>query len=149
MIIYTIGFTKKTAEVFFELIKTNDIQSLIDVRLNNKSQLAGFAKGKDLDYFLKEICGVQYYYEEEFAPTKDLLDRWHKKSVSWNDYTKEYGETLRRRRAEWTYEVRYKDAGNVCLLCSEPTTENCHRRLLAEYLKENCSICKDAEVVHL
>lgn len=147
MKIYTIGFTKKSAEEFFELIKNNDIQSLIDVRLNNKSQLAGFAKGKDLDYFLREICDVRYFYEEQFAPTKDLLDRWHKSTVSWGDYTKEYIDTLKSRKAERIFEVRYKDTGNVCFLCTEPTTENCHRRLLAEYLQQNCS--NESEIIHL
>ena len=149
MTIYTIGFTKKTAEKFFELIKKNNIQSLIDVRLNNKSQLAGFAKGKDLEYFLKEICDVKYYYEEQFAPTKDLLDRWHKNTVTWDDYTNEYVLTLKTRKAEKIFSVRYKDAGNVCFLCTEPTTENCHRRLLAEYLHEYSDIARDAEIVHL
>ena len=148
MTIYTIGFTKKTAEEFFELIKRNNIQSLIDVRLNNKSQLAGFAKGKDLNYFLKEICGVKYFYEEQFAPTKDLLDRWHKNSVSWEDYTEEYTDTLIKRRAEKIFEVRYKNAGNVCLLCTEPTTEHCHRRLLAEYIKGSMGD-ENVEIIHL
>lgn len=149
MTIYTIGFTKKTAEEFFETVKRNDIQSLIDVRLNNKSQLAGFAKGNDLKYFLSEICGVKYFYEDQFAPTKDLLDKWHKHTVNWDEYTDVYIGTLRTRRADKIFDVRYKDAGNVCLLCAEPTSENCHRRLLAEYLKENCTICTGAEVIHL
>jgi len=148
MKIYTIGFTKKSAEEFFELIRANDIQSLIDVRLNNKSQLAGFAKGSDLEYFLREICGVRYLYEDQFAPTKDLLDKWHKKEVSWEEYTEVYTNTLRSRKAEKIFEVRYKDAGNVCFLCAEPTPENCHRRLLAEYLQKTCNL-EIVEIDHL
>ena len=147
MTLYTIGFTQKSAKEFFEIIKKNDVQSLIDVRLNNKSQLSGFAKGKDLEYFLKEICGVSYYYEPLFSPEKDLLDKWHKKAVTWDEYTKVYLNTLKIRKAEKIFEVRYKSAGNVCFLCAEPTPENCHRRLLAEYLQEQCE--EGMEIVHI
>ena len=149
MKIYTIGFTKKSAEVFFETLRKADAQTLVDVRLNNKSQLAGFAKGSDLEYFLKEICNIDYRYEEQFAPTKDLLDRWHKQTVSWEDYTSEYRDILQKRKAEKIFEVRYKDAGNVCFLCAEPTPENCHRRLLAEYLKEHFPDPDAVEIIHL
>ena len=149
MNIYTIGFTQKSAKEFFEIIKENDIQSLIDVRLNNKSQLSGFAKGKDLEYLLKEICGVNYYYEPLFSPEKDLLDKWHKHTVSWDEYTKVYISTLKTRRAERVFGVRYKDAGNVCFLCAEPTPENCHRRLLAEYLEKKDTGMNIGAIIHL
>ena len=149
MKIYTIGFTKKSAELFFETIKSNNIQTLIDVRLNNKSQLAGFAKGTDLAYFLEKICGVDYYYEPQFAPTKELLDQWHKQSITWNEYTETYNNILESRRAERIFEVRYKNVGNVCFLCSEATPEDCHRRLLAEYLSDHCLNVIEGEIIHL
>ena len=149
MMIYTIGFTKKSAREFFELIRKNDINTMIDVRLNNKSQLAGFAKGTDLEYFLQEICDVKYCYEAQFAPTKELLDKWHKQTISWDEYTSTYNDILKSRRAEKVFEVRYKNAGNVCFLCAEPTPENCHRRLLAEYLAEQCPALVDRDIKHL
>ena len=149
MTIYTIGFTKKSAKDFFETIKNNNIQTLIDVRLNNKSQLAGFAKGTDLEYFLKQICNVDYCYEAQFAPTKELLNDWHKQTVSWDKYTEIYNNLLTSRRAEKIFDVRYKGAGNVCFLCAEPTPENCHRRLLAEYIVENSAMDIDKEIKHL
>lgn len=147
--IYTIGFTQKSAETFFETIKSNNIQAVIDVRLNNKSQLAGFAKGRDLEYFLKEICGSQYFYEPQFAPSKELLDKWHKKEISWDEYTEEYIKTISMRKAERIFDVRYSSLENVCLLCTEPTIENCHRRLLAEYLVEKSDSIKGSEVKHI
>lgn len=149
MTIYTIGFTKKTAKEFFEIIRKNDIQTMIDVRLNNKSQLAGFAKGNDLAYFLQELCDVNYFYEAQFAPSKELLDKWHKQSISWDEYTVTYNDFLKSRKAERIFEVRYKNAGNVCFLCAEPTPENCHRRLLAEYLQENCTEANIERIIHL
>lgn len=148
MILYTIGFTKKSAEEFFELLKNNDIQSLIDVRLNNKSQLAGFAKGRDLDFFLREICSIRYYHELDFAPEDELLKKWQKGELSWDEYTEWYLGLLARRKAEKIFKVRYSDAGNVCLLCTEQTPEHCHRRLLAEYLKDHTD-GNITEIVHL
>lgn len=147
MTIFTIGFTKKSAKEFFELLKSNDIQSLIDVRLNNKSQLAGFAKGRDLDFFLDEICDIKYYHELEFAPEEELLKKWQKGELSWDEYTEWYIGLLSKKRAEKVFKVRYSDAGNVCLLCTEPTPEHCHRRLLAEYLQKH--IDGKVEIVHL
>lgn len=149
MTIYTIGFTKKSAEEFFELLKSNDIQSLIDVRLNNKSQLAGFAKGRDLDYFLREICDIRYYHELNFAPENELLKKWQKGELNWDKYTEWYVGLLEKRKAENIFKVRYSDKGNVCLLCTEPTTETCHRRLLAEYLVEHWPVDEQAKIVHL
>ena len=81
--LYTIGFTKKSAERFFNLIRDNGVKQLVDIRISNSSQLSGFAKGSDLDYFVKEICHIPYTHITDFAPTKDLLDRWHKKEVTW------------------------------------------------------------------
>ena len=84
--LYTIGFTRKSAEQFFELLKNNHVTRLVDVRISNTSQLAGFAKGKDLAYFVHQICGINYDHIVDFAPTKDLLDQWHNKEVTWQEY---------------------------------------------------------------
>jgi len=90
MTIYTIGFTEKSAEQFFEIIKSNSIDLLVDIRLNNKSQLAGFTKGENLAYFLQEICGCSYKHFPKLAPTKEILNDYKNKKISWNKYTKLY-----------------------------------------------------------
>ena len=86
--LYTIGFTKKSAEKFFNLLRNNNVKQLVDVRISNSSQLAGFAKGSDLAFFAKEICHIPYTHIVDFAPTKELLDKWHKNEVSWIEYEK-------------------------------------------------------------
>ena len=143
--LYTIGFTKKCAEDFFNLLRNNQVKSLVDVRINNSSQLAGFAKGKDMEFFLKEICNIPYKHIIDFAPTKDLLDKWHKNEVSWSDYTKIYISMLKERNILSKYGIDQFDKS--CFLCSEETPENCHRRLLVEYLQEHST--KKAKIVHL
>ncbi len=147
MTIYTIGFTQKSAEQFFELIKKNQVELLVDVRLNNKSQLAGFSKGTDLAYFLKEICGTKYIHCDEFAPTKELLSNYQKGIVSWEDYEAIFDEIMEKRGSYNKFLSRFKDFERVCLLCSEPTPEKCHRRLLAEKIQSFSSI--QIEVIHL
>jgi uncharacterized protein (DUF488 family) len=140
MKLYTIGFTKRTASQFFEILKAHSIDLLIDVRLSNKSQLAGFTKGVDLPYFLKEICGAAYSQELLFAPTKEILDAYKDKKIQWCDYEKKYLELIKKRdereqicrKFAETY-VKYHD---IVLLCSEPAPDKCHRRLAAE------AICK-------
>lgn len=134
MIIYTIGFTQKSAELFFKLIKKNHIEILLDIRLNNKSQLAGFTKGDDLKYFLSEICNCQYNHCIEYAPTKEILDSYKNKSISWHEYEKKYSELMNTRGNYNNFDDAYKQYNNVCLLCSEPISTNCHRRLLAEII---------------
>jgi len=146
MNLYTIGFTKKSARQFFEIIKAHNIDLLLDVRLNNKSQLAGFTKGEDLSYFLSEICGTSYIYGLDFAPTENILEAYKKKIIPWEDYEKKYFELIQNRDSRSqicckfveTY-ARYK---NIVLLCSEPTPEKCHRRLAAEaIINANPDIC--------
>lgn len=151
MKIYTIGFTQKTAEMFFGLLKENGIESLVDIRLNNKSQLAGFAKGKDLKYFLKEMCCIRYYYAPEFAPTAELLNDWKKARISWEEYERIYEQLMVKRKAEVLFADRYLETAKerICFLCSESTPEHCHRRLLANYLKDHVPELESAEIMHL
>lgn len=146
MKIFTIGFTQKSAREFFNKIKENKIALLLDIRLNNVSQLAGFAKGKDLEYFLKEICHCEYAHDEVFAPTKILLDNYRTKKVSWIEYEKVFTEILKTRPIIERFNKIYGKFNNICLLCTEPTPEQCHRRLVAEYLKEHI---ENIEIIHI
>lgn len=143
--LYTIGFTKKSAEQFFNLLKNNNVKQLVDVRISNSSQLAGFAKGKDLEFFVKEICHIPYRHITDFAPSKELLDRWHKQEVTWEEYEKIYIRLLKERNVLRDYGVKSFDGS--CFLCSEDTPEQCHRRLLAEYLQEHSK--EKVTIVHL
>lgn len=146
MKIFTIGFTQKTACEFFGKIKENNIDLLLDIRLNNVSQLAGFAKGKDLEYFLKEICHCEYAHDEVFAPTKILLENYRSKKVSWSEYEKVFDEILKTRPVMERFNKLYGNYNNICLLCSEPTARQCHRRLVAEYLRANID---GVEIIHI
>lgn len=146
MTIYTMGFTQKSAERFFKLLKEHRIQLLVDIRLNNKSQLAGFTKGDDLHYFLNEICGCEYVHCEECAPTKQILDNYKKKQISWEDYVGQYLPLMERRGIAKKFLERFANYERVCLLCSEPTPECCHRRLLAELIQKQGS---DVQIKHL
>jgi uncharacterized protein (DUF488 family) len=131
--VFTIGFTKKNARTFFELLKRAGVKRLIDIRLNNESQLAGFTKKDDLEYFLKEIARIEYTHRPEFAPTKDILDDYKKKRITWTDYEQRFQTLLKERRAEELISTAELD--NACLLCSEPTSDKCHRKLVADYLR--------------
>jgi uncharacterized protein (DUF488 family) len=142
--LYTIGFTKKKAEKFFELIKKNNIKYLVDIRLNNVSQLAGFAKRDDLKYFLKQICNCEYRHMPEIAPTKEILDGYKKKQISWDEYVVQYNTLIKKRIIESKLSLSELDGS--CFLCSEPTADMCHRRLAAEYLKKQY---KELKIKHL
>jgi len=144
MIIYTIGFTKKSAKEFFEILKKNNIEQLVDIRLNNTSQLAGFTKKGDLEYFLKELCGIEYYHFQFLAPTKEIRDQYNKEK-NWDTYVKAYINLLEKRKILNRLDMSFFER-KTCLLCTEQSSDYCHRRLLAEYLKEHW---KDVEVVHL
>lgn len=144
MTIFTIGFTKKSAEEFFETLIRNGVKRVIDIRLNNKSQLAGFAKNNDLKYFLKKIAEIDYVHKPEYAPSEDLLKGYRLKDVSWEEYEKEYPKILENRKILDNIDLSMFDNG--VLLCSEEIAENCHRRLFAEYLAANN---KNVEIVHL
>lgn len=147
MKVYTIGFTQKTAEEFFESLKREKVVLLIDTRINNTSQLAGFAKARDLEYFLQQIGGIKYTYRPDFAPTQELLKNWRNKKISWEDYEAEYDRLLKLRGTYRNFLRDYEDFERVCLLCSEATPEHCHRRLFAEKLEQ--TFPGEIEVVHL
>ena len=134
MNIFTIGFSQKSAEQFFNLLVKNNVKKLIDIRLNNKSQLAGFANAKHLPYFLK-LHNIKYDYKPELAPSKELLNGYKDKSISWEEYIKVYNQILIDR--DILQNISFEELDNAVLLCSEPTAEQCHRRLLSEYLSKH------------
>lgn len=133
MEIYTIGFTQTTAEHFFQRLNDAGIERLLDVRLNNSSQLAGFAKARDLPYFLDKLVGATYEHEPLLAPTQTLLDEYKKRRGDWSAYEDEFMALMRQRRID---EVLAPSdfQKRTALLCSEATAENCHRRLVVEHL---------------
>lgn len=140
--LFTIGFTKKTAKDFFELLTEAGVKRVIDTRLNNVSQLSGFAKRQDLKYFLKEIADIEYTHILDLAPTKDLLDPYKKKQTDWQTYEKSFLDLIEQRQIENKVTSDILDGG--CLLCSEAKPHHCHRRLVAEYLNNklgNINIC--------
>jgi uncharacterized protein (DUF488 family) len=143
--VYSIGFTKKTAEQFFGCLKRAGIRRLIDVRLNNVSQLAGFTKREDLQFFLKEICGADYQHEPLLAPTPEILDDYKKKKGAWSEYEKKFLALMAERRIEERIDRSLFSIPTV-LLCSEPTAERCHRRLVLEYLRDKWG---DVELINL
>ncbi len=144
MKLFTIGFTKKSAEQFFTRLKQPGLVRLVDVRLNNTSQLAGFTKMNDLQYFLREICKIDYVHLAELAPTQDILDAYKKDSGDWSVYERQFLALLAARRVEETVDKDLLAGG--CLLCSEATPEHCHRRLVAEYLQGKWG---EVEIEHL
>src|ERR1035437_7550994 len=135
MEIYSIGFTQKSAGEFFDTLKANGIERLLDVRLNNTSQLAGFAKQADLAYFLRQICGAAYEHEPLLAPTQEILDAYKKRKGDWTAYEREFLALMHEREVETNID-RAQFAQPTVLLCSELTAEHCHRRLVLEYLAE-------------
>jgi len=144
MNLYTVGFTKKSAKEFFELLLKNNIKCVIDTRLNNKSQLAGFTKQDDFKYFLERIGNVKYTHILEWAPTEEILNSFKKKKINWEEYKNQYLALLRQRNI--AKNIDFKEMDGACLLCSEEKPDYCHRRLLAEYLRD---LNKDIKIVHL
>jgi uncharacterized protein (DUF488 family) len=142
--LYTIGFSKKSARTFFGLLRESGATGLVDVRLNNVSQLAGFAKRDDLEYFLKELCGMGYIHVTDLAPTQPMLDELRKRKGDWATYEETFLALMRERRIEQTLDPILLD--NTVLLCSEEKPHHCHRRLVAEYLAEHWT---DVAISHL
>lgn len=133
MEICTIGFTKKSAAQFFGILKKADVKQLVDARLNNVSQLAGFTKRDDLDFFLRELCDAAYRHEPLLAPTQTLLVSYKKRQLPWGEYEEAFLQLMAERRIEDRVDPAIFRARTV-LLCSEPTAGRCHRRLVVEYL---------------
>lgn len=144
MKLFTIGFTKKSAEAFFTKLRLCGAKRVVDVRLNNVSQLAGFAKRNDLAFFLREICHMDYVHVPELAPTQDILDEYKKNKGDWAVYEQKFLELMRKREIEKRVDPAMIADG--CLLCSEEKPHHCHRRLVAEYLKSHWG---DVEVSHI
>lgn len=144
MKIFTVGFTKKSAETFFTRLEDAGVKRLIDVRLNNVSQLAGFTKKNDLRYFAKAICDIDYVHCPNLAPTQDILDAYKKQKGDWDVYEHKFLDLMRSRQIEINTSREALDGG--CLLCSEERPDHCHRRLVAEYLKKHWS---DVEIEHI
>lgn len=132
--LYTIGFTEKSAEEFFDLLLSHGVRKLVDTRVNNTSQLAGFAKGRDLAYFCRVVGSMEYEHRLDMAPTRDLLGEYRKGEINWAEYTDRYMGLLRKRKLRSTVSLR--DLDGACLLCSEHLPEQCHRSLLSEHLRE-------------
>jgi len=144
MKIFTIGFTKKSAEQFFSRLADSGARRLIDVRLNNVSQLAGFSKRDDLRYFLKEICSMEYVHLAELAPTQEMLDAYKKLKGDWPTYESRFLSLMSERQIESKVPKDLMDG--ACLLCSEDSPKHCHRRLVAEYLEAHW---QDVEIINL
>ena len=144
--IFTIGSARKTAEEFFRLLEDNGVEKIIDVRLNNTSQLLGFAKYPDIEYLTRRILNSKYVHDKKFAPSEKILVRYKKGLIDWDDYEREFANLMMYRDIDVYIADKYADEENYCLLCTEPTPENCHRRLVAEKIKE---VFGDVEIVHL
>jgi uncharacterized protein (DUF488 family) len=142
--LFTIGFTKKNAEAFFGILIKYNVEKLIDIRLNNVSQLAGFTKKDDLNYFLKKICNCYYAHKPLLAPTKEILDAYKKKVITWSEYERRFKDLLISRKAHKL--LSSSELHMACFLCSEPTPDKCHRRLVAEFFK---NFFEDIEIIHL
>ena len=147
--IFTIGFTKKTAEEFFTLLEENSVTEVVDIRLYNSSQLSGYSKFPDIKYFLKKICNIEYHYDKTLAPSKELFNDFQKSVIDWFDYEIRFLTLMEERGANTHIALNYSDSDRICLLCSEPTAEQCHRRLVAERIKNVFSEDEDIEIIHL
>ncbi len=146
-ILYTIGFTKKSAKEFFEALRFRSVEVLVDTRINNVSQLAGFTKSDDLKYFLKAIGNIDYIYRPDFAPTKELLKEWRDGTISWEQYEEQYMSIQEKRGTYKNFLADFEKYEKICILCSEATPEHCHRRLLAEKLEKEFP--NDIKVIHI
>jgi len=131
--LYTIGFTKKSARELFELLKEHQIKKVIDIRLSNTNQLAGFTKKNDLEYFLKEIADIKYFYVKDFAPTKELMIAKRERKISMDKFEEEFTKILKQRKVENIFNE--EELNQACLLCSEEQAKDCHRNAITKYLK--------------
>ena len=144
MSIFTIGFTGKTAETFFSILKESRAKRVVDIRINRASQLAGFAKEQDMGYFLKKLSNMDYLINTDLAPTKDLLAKYRNKEIAWESYTQEYISLIHKRQVIESLGIEYFE--NSVFMCSEKESERCHRKLLTDLLLEKFP---KVEIVHL
>jgi len=135
MKLFTIGFTQKSAREFFKKLKDNGVELLLDIRLNNTSQLAGFAKGEDLRFFI-ESFGMKYIHDTNLSPTEEILKKYKKKEIDWKEYEILFNKLCDDRKINEYIIKKYIMLENICLLCSEATAEKCHRRLIANRFKK-------------
>ena len=142
--LFTIGFTEKSAEQFFDLLINAGVKKIIDTRIHNVSQLAGYAKGRDLKYFAREIGNMEYEHRVDYAPTKELLHQYRHKEITWPEYEAKYIRLLKERNI--IKNTDFKSLQGACLLCSEHMPEQCHRRILAEYLRNHN---RKIKIIHL
>lgn len=142
--LFTIGFTKKSAEEFFSKVRDAHVKRILDIRLNNSSQLAGFTKRPDFEYFLKEIGGIHYIHLPQLCPTNEILEAYKKRKITWQEYEERFIDLLTQRYVENKVSMELLDYG--CLLCSEDKPDHCHRRLVGQYLSQKLG---GIEVVHL
>jgi len=133
-LVTTIGFTKTNAEGFFERLLDANVKKVVDVRLHNTSQLAGFAKADDLAYFLKKLGGIHYVHQPFLAPTDDILKAFKKDKGEWSVYEDRFLALMQDRKIE--NRLKPEMLEGACLLCSEATPHHCHRRLVVEYLNK-------------
>lgn len=131
----TIGFTKKRAEDFFQLLKKNQVKKLVDVRCHNNSQLAGFAKSENLGFFCKELLGISFEVVTDFAPSEELMKEWRARKITYDEYLSKYISELKAKDVLARYDAKQFDG--ACFLCSEASAEPCHRKILCEYLRDN------------
>lgn len=143
-VLYTIGYTKRSAQSFFSSLKDANVKLLIDIRLNNTSQLAGYTKKEDLAFFLKEICACDYVHLPEFAPSKDILDSYHSKNIDWQMYESKFAALIESRKP--ISQIKSLSIDHACLLCAEPKPDKCHRRLVANYIKQHFP---ETQIIHL
>ncbi len=145
MILYTIGFTQKSARRFFELLDDHGVTTLLDIRLNPSGQLSGFSKKDDLSYFLERLSGIGYHHLTELAPTDDIL-RGYRKDKNWDVYVNRFERLMDTRSIPTSLDRTLFEVGPACLLCSEATPDRCHRRLVAERLARDWG---EVEIRHL
>ena len=142
--LFTIGYTKKSAEKFFGIITDKKVEIMADVRLYNSTQLAGFSKSSDLKYFLEKICGCDYIALKQLAPNPSLFENYKNGKTTWNEYEKIYNKFLdTQANLDFFYAFKNK---RICILCAESTPEHCHRRLIAQKISKTYD---NVKITHL
>jgi uncharacterized protein (DUF488 family) len=142
--LYTMGYTQKPAKKFFNLIDKYEIKRIIDIRLHNNTQLAGFTKQNNLKYFLKRLSDCDYCHIPLMAPSKDIFDDSKKNGLEWKEYASRFNKLINQRKIEQL--INEDDIDGACLLCCEPEATNCHRSLVAEYLQKYFG---DIQIIHI